>query len=112
MQKNIINYIKNKNNKIQLNSFTKPYLLKCCITKIYKTNISYDIQKIKYIQKKFKEYQYNNNNINNSNLLINEILQNKEYKTRNIKNYTNNMNNDIKSLSSNDNTSQRSKKSN
>ena len=112
LQKNIINYIKNKNNKIQLNSFTKPYLLKCCITKIYKTNISYDIQKIKYIQKKFKEYQYNNNNINNSNLLINEILQNKEYKTRNIKNYKNNMNNDIKSLSSNDNTSQRSKKSN
>ena len=89
LQKYIINYIKNKknNDKIYLNYF-RPSILNCYISKKYKTNITNDLNKIRYIQKKYKDFN-----------------------TRSIRD-SNHNNNEIKSLSSNDNTSQISKKSN
>ena len=92
LQKYITNYIKNKknDNKIYLSYFRLPSLLKCYISKKYKANISNDLNKIKYIQKKYKDFY-----------------------TRSIRDSNhNNNNNEIKSLSSNDNTSLKSKKSN
>ena len=115
LQKYITNYLKNKANKNKMHDLdylTKPTLSNNYISKIIKTNINNDIEKIKNIQKKFREYQQNTININTSNLLINDIIQNKNYNfTRNYTiNDCNKNGNDLKSFSSNDNTSQRSKR--
>ena len=107
LQKKINNYINNRKNIIFFKSLNKPIILKCNISKIYKIN---DVEKIKIIQKKFREYRQNKNNI--SNLIINDILENQNYNTRNyiINDYNNkNTINELKSSSSNENTSQISK---
>ena len=117
LQKNIINYLKNKANKednilIDSDYMNKPSLPNIFISKLNKTNLNNDIKKIKYIQKKFREYQENNININTSNLLINDLIGNKEDNTRNslMNDYHKNTINDLKSHSSYENTTYRSKK--
>ena len=107
LQKYIHNYLISKNKK-NINCLCKPNIPKIYISKQYKRNLFYYINKIKSIQRKFREHQKNNGN-----LLIEEILPKKEYNTRNLINNNCSINTmELKSYSSNDNTSQKSKRSN
>mgnify|MGYP002624048540 CR=1 FL=1 len=102
LQKYILKYLNNKrdNNKILINFISKPTLLNCYLSKIYINNLNNNIEKIKYIQKKFRQYQENNNNVNNNPKF------NINYNNKNSTSI-----NGIKSNSSNYNTSQRSEMS-
>ena len=110
LQKYILKYLNNKRNynKILINFINKPSLLNCYLSKIYINNLYNNINKIKYIQKKFRQYQKNNNSVNNNN--IKKDINNPKF---NIKYNNKNSNdkisiNEIKSNSSNYNTTQRS----
>ena len=110
LQKYFLKYLSNKrnNNKILIDFINKPTLLNCYLSKIYINNLYNNINKIKYIQKKFRKYQQNHNSINN-NIIINDINNPKLNVKLNNKNSTDkNSINEIKSNSSNYNTSQRS----
>lgn len=110
LQKYFLKYLSNKrnNNKILINFLNKPTLLNCYLSKIYINNLYNNINKIKYIQKKFRQYQQNNNSVNNNNIIKDINNQNYSMKLNN-KNITNKFSlNEIKSDSSNYNTSQRS----
>jgi len=113
LQKYFLKYLSNKrnNNKILIDFINKPTLLNCYLSKIYINNLYNNINKIKYIQKKFRQYQQNHNSINN-NIIINDINNPKLNIKLNNKNSTDkNSINEIKSNSSNYNTSQRSEMS-
>ena len=110
LQKYFLKYLSHKrnNNKILIDFINKPTLLNCYLSKIYINNLYNNINKIKYIQKKFRKYQQNHNSINN-NIIINDINNPKLNVKLNNKNSTDkNSINEIKSNSSNYNTSQRS----
>jgi hypothetical protein len=108
LQKYILKYLNNKrnNNKILINFINKPTLLNCYLSKIYITNLYTNINKIKYIQNKFRQYQQKNNSANNNNI-INEIdINNPKFNNKKTINKIGII--EIKSNSSNYNTSQRS----
>ena len=109
LQKYISKYLnlKKNNKKMFLYNLNKPISFNCYISKINKSNLLNDIKKIQKIQKKFREYQ---NNIDNNNLINTKKYNSINYMENNYK-IKNNMLELKKSCSSNDNTSQRSKKS-